>query len=324
MRGMAAESGLHGGRHDGHAHFPDARSVSKLPPRERRREKRSLVLTLAVTTCVMLVEAVGGWISGSLALQADAGHMLADASSLVLAIVAISFASRPADPRRTYGFYRAEILAALANGAALLVVAAFIFWEGVQRLRSPHEIDVKTMAVVAAIGLVANVVGILLLHRKSHASLNVRGAYLHVVGDALSSVGVIVAAVVIWATGWTYADAIVSLGISGVIVWGALRLVREAVDVLLEAVPAHLDLADVLHAMEASEGVSTVHDLHIWTISSGMHALSAHVVVDTCDLGQNDAILGRLKELLSERFGLDHVTLQIETPAYCAENGSPC
>jgi cobalt-zinc-cadmium efflux system protein len=314
----------HMGHTHTHAHGPSARDVAKMQPRERSKEKRSLILTLLVTASIMVLEAVGGWLSGSLALQADAGHMLADSSSLVLAIVAISFAARPADPKRTFGFYRAEILAALANGVALLVVAAFIFWEGIQRLRSPEEIHVGTMLLVAGIGLGANLVGIALLHGRSHASLNLRGAYLHVLGDALSSVGVLVAGVVIWATGWLYADAIISLLISLVIVWGALRLVREAVDVLLEAVPAHLDLAEVLHAMEDSEGVSGIHDLHIWTISSGMHALSAHVVVSSCDLGQNDAILGRLRGMLLDRFGLDHVTLQIETPAHCAENGLPC
>lgn len=320
MKSMVSHTHDHGG----HAHGPTARDAARMEPRERSKEKRSLMLTLAVTSTIMLLEAIGGWLSGSLALQADAGHMLADSSSLLLAIVAISFASRPADRKRTYGFYRAEILAALANGAALLLVAAFIFWEAVQRLRSPEEIQVGTMLVIAGIGLFANLIGLLLLHGRSHASLNVRGAYLHVLGDALSSVGVLVAGVVIWATGWLYADALISIVISGVIVWGALRLIREAVDVLLEAVPAHLDLAEVLHAMEDAEGVVTVHDLHIWTISSGMHALSAHVVVSSCDLGRSDAILGRLRRMLLERFGLDHVTLQIETPAHCEENGLPC
>lgn len=265
----------------------------------------------------MIIEAVGGWISGSLALQADAGHMLTDSSSLLLSILAIALASRPADMRRTYGFYRAEILAALVNGALLLGVAALIFWEGISRLRSPEEIQLGTMLGVALLGLLANVAAMLLLRERSHGSLNVRGAYLHVVGDALSSIGVVAAALVIHFTGWVYADAIVSMAIALVIVWGAFRLLRDATDILLEAVPAHLDLAEILHAMEDAEGVTRIHDLHVWTISSGMYALSAHVVVDSCDLGQNDAILGRLENLLSSRFGLDHVTLQIETPAYC-------
>lgn len=287
------------------------------PGHERSQDRRSLVLALMVTATIMILEAVGGWISGSLALQADAGHMLVDSSSLLLAILAISFASRPADHRRTYGFYRAEILAALVNGALLLGVAVLIFWEAIQRLRSPSEIQIGTMLGVALVGLGANAVSMLLLHKRSHGSLNVRGAYLHVIGDALSSVGVVTAAVVIHFTGWLFVDALVSLAIALVIVWGALRLLREATDVLLEAVPAHLDLAEILHAMEAAEGVNRIHDLHVWTISSGMHALSAHVVIDSCDLGQNDEILGSLQTILADRFGLHHVTLQIETPAHC-------
>lgn len=303
-------SHAHGGHRHGHAH-------PRIPGRERGKEKRSLILALAVTAAIMLVEAIGGWISGSLALQADAGHMLTDASSLVLSVFAITLASRPADLRRTFGFYRAEILAALVNGALLLGVAALIFWEGIGRLRSPEEIELGTMLGVAVIGLAANVVSMFLLHARSHGSLNVRGAYLHVVGDALSSVGVVAAGVIMHLTGWLYVDAIVSMAIAVVIVWGALRLLREATDVLLEAVPAHMDLAEILHAMEEAEGVSRVHDLHVWTISSGMYALSAHVVVSSDDIGQNDAILANLQRILAERFGLHHVTLQIETPAHC-------
>lgn len=302
-----------------HHHLPDARTVARMQPRERAKERRSLILTLCVTSTIMVLEAVGGWLSGSLALQADAGHMLTDASALVLAILAISFAMRPADLRRTYGFYRMEILAALANGVLLLFIAGWIVWEAIARFGNPEAIDVRVMAGIAAIGLLANVVGLLLLHKRSHSSLNVRGAYLHVLGDALSSVGVLIAACIIWLTGWTTIDPLVSVVIAAVIVWGAVRLVRESVDVLLEAVPSHLDLAEVLHVMELQEGVSHIHDLHIWTISSGMHALSAHVVVESCDIGRNDEILARLRKVLRERFDLDHATLQIETPEHCKQ-----
>lgn len=285
-------------------------------PEERAKERRSLLLTLAITFSIMILEAVGGYLSGSLALQADAGHMLADSSALVLAVVALSFASRPADLRRTYGFYRLEILAALANGVLLIVLSGWIVLEAVERFSDPTGIDGATMAVIGTIGLMANGVGLLLLHRKG-GSLNLRGAYLHVMGDALSSVGVVVAAIVILLTGWTLIDPLLSIAIAMVIVWSAWRLVREAVDVLLEAVPAHLDLADVLHSMEATEGVSRIHDLHIWSISSGLHSLSAHVVVESCDMQGNQEILRSLRELLREKYGLDHVTLQIETPAHC-------
>ena len=301
-----------------HHHGLSARSASKLPPRERAAERRSLSLALALTVVVMVAEAVGGWLTGSLSLQADAGHMLTDASALGLALLALWFASKPADPKATYGYYRLEILAALANGVTLLLLALYIGWEAVERLRDPQPIRAGTMLVVAGIGLATNLLGILLLKGRGH-SLAVKGAYLHLLGDTLSSVGVVAAGAVVWFTGFTAADAVVSVLIALVVVYGAIRLVREAVDVLLEAVPAHLDLAEVLHAMEHVEGVTAVHDLHIWTISSGMHALSAHVVVGGCDLGKNDEILRRVKGELHEQFGIDHVTLQIETPAYCRD-----
>jgi len=300
----------------GHGHTPTAAAAARMGKEERARERRSLLFTLGITASIMVLEAIGGFLSGSLALQADAGHMLTDTSSLLLAVLAFSFATRPADLRRTYGFYRLEILAALANGVLLLLLAGWIVWEAIERFSDPRPIDAATMAIIAAIGLIANAVGLVLLHRRG-GSLNLRGAYLHVLGDTLSSVGVIVAAGVILLTGWTPIDPILSAVIACVIVWSAFSLVRSAVDVLLEAVPAHLDLAEVLHALEQTEGVAEVHDLHIWTISSGMHALSAHVVVDGCDFARNEEILRKLRALLAERFHLDHVTLQLETPAHC-------
>jgi cobalt-zinc-cadmium efflux system protein len=302
--------------HGGHHHFPDARAAMRMRPEERAKERRSLLLTLGITTTIMVLEAVGGFVTGSLALKADAGHMLTDSSSLLLAVLALSFASRPADLRRTYGFYRLEILAALANGVTLLFLSGWIVWEAIERFSDPRPVDAKTMALIAVVGLIANAIGLVLLHRKG-GSLNLRGAYLHVLGDTLSSVGVIVAAVVILFTGWTMVDPLLSIAIACVIVWSAWSLVRDAIDVLLEAVPAHLDLADVLHSMEQTPGVSRIHDLHIWTISSGMHSLSAHVVVESCDMGRNDEILKGLRTMLADKYHLDHVTLQIETPAHC-------
>ena len=305
-----------GGHHHHHHHHTSAAGVGRMGPEERAREKRSLLLTLAITASIMVLEFVGGILTGSLALRADAGHMLTDSSSLLLAVLAFSFAARPADERRTYGFYRLEILAALANGVLLLLLAAWIVWEAIERFGTPREVDARTMALIACVGLGANLVGLVLLRRRG-GSLNLRGAYLHVLGDALSSVGVIVAAVVILFTGWTLIDPILSMAIAGGIVCSAFSLVRQAVDVLLEAVPAHLDLAEVLHAMEEQPGVGRIHDLHVWTISSGMHALSAHVVVDSCDLSRSDEILRTMRNMLAERFELDHVTLQIETPEHC-------
>lgn len=305
----------HGDGHDDHDHA-HGHGLAGLAV-HRGGARKSLIGALALTVTVMVVEYVGGVLTGSLALRADAGHMLTDASSLLLAVVALWLAARPADVKRTYGYYRLEILAALLNGVALLLLAGWIGWEAVQRLRTPKEIDAVGTLAIACIGLLANLAGLFLLHRQK-GSLNVKGAYLHLLGDTLSSVGVIAsAAVLIVRPGWTFLDPVVSLAIAVVVVWSAWQLVREAVDVLLEAVPAHLDLADVLHAMEHVEGVTAVHDLHIWTISSGMHALSAHVVVDSCDLGRNDEILRTVKAALERRFAIDHATLQIETPAYC-------
>jgi cobalt-zinc-cadmium efflux system protein len=308
----------HGAAHDhddhDHAHGHGLAGLAV----HRGGARRGLIGTLALTVTVMVVEYVGGVLTGSLALRADAGHMLTDASSLLLAVVALWLSVRPADVKRTYGYYRLEILAALLNGVALLLLAGWIGWEAVQRLRTPREIDAVGTLAIACVGLVANVAGLFLLHREK-GSLNVKGAYLHLLGDTLSSVGVIASAtVLVFVPTWTFLDPVVSLVIAVVVLWSAWQLIREAVDVLLEAVPAHLDLADVLHAMEDVEGVTAVHDLHIWTISSGLHALSAHVVVDSCDLGRNDEILRTVKVALERRFAIDHATLQIETPAYCS------
>lgn len=302
------------GHHHGHAHAIFSRAATK---DERRRDRRRLVGTLSLTLTVMIVEAVGGWYSGSLALISDAGHMLTDAAALLLALLAMWFASRPADLKRTYGYFRLEILSALLNGLTLLLIAGVIAWEAFERLRNPQDIDVRVMMGVAVIGLMANMVGIVLLSRSK--SMNVRAAFLHVLGDALSSIGVIVAAAIAWATGFKAVDSIVSILIAAVIVVGAVGLVREAVDVLLEAVPAHIDLPELFGAMKEIEGVLEVHDLHVWTIAHSMHALSAHLVVkSTGQLEQNDRILSRVKGVLRDRFGIDHTTIQIETERYAS------
>ncbi len=300
--------------HHGHAHALFSRARTK---DERRADRRRLVGTLSLTLTVMVAEAIGGWYSGSLALISDAGHMLTDAAALLLALLAMWFSARPADLKRTYGYFRLEIISALVNGLTLLAIAGVIAWEAVERLRNPQDIDVRLMLGIAVIGLVANVVGIVLLSRSK--SMNVRAAFLHVLGDALSSVGVIVAAVVAWATGFKAIDSIVSILIAAVIVVGAIGLVREAIDVLLEAVPAHIDLPEVFGEMKKVEGVVEVHDLHVWTIAHSMHALSAHLVVRSDGrVEQNDRVLSRVKSVLKERFGIDHTTLQIETERYAS------
>jgi cobalt-zinc-cadmium efflux system protein len=280
------------------------------------RSARRLALSLAVTAGIMVAEAVGGLVSGSLALLSDAGHMLTDVAALGLALLAVRFASRPADEKRTFGFRRAEVLAAQANVAALVVLTAWIVWEAVDRLRHPGaRIELGVMAGVAVVGLVANLVVLRWLHADH--SLNARSAFLHVLGDAVSSVVVLAGAVAMWfEPGWTWIDPLLSLAISLLILWGALRLSLEIADILMEAVPRHLAIDDVCGAMGGVPGVLAVHDLHVWTISSGHHALSAHVVVGVEDLGRNDAILDDVKGRLRERFGIDHTTIQIESARY--------
>ncbi|QAT84661.1 cation efflux family protein [Corallococcus coralloides] len=262
----------------------------------------------------MVAEAVGGFLTNSLALLSDAGHMLTDVSAMVLSLLALWFAGRPADLKKTYGYYRMEILSALLNGVLLLVITIFILMEAWERMRTPAPVELGPMALVAGIGLVANLAALGFLH-QTH-SMNVRGAFLHVLGDTLSSVGVLIGAGVMWWTGWYVVDPIISVLISMIIVVGALRLVKDAVDVLLEAVPAHVDLEQVRSLMAKVPGVQAVHDLHVWTISSGMYALSAHLVVADPMVCNNDDILSAVKHDLFDRFGIDHTTIQIESQSY--------
>lgn len=287
----------------------------------RPQTKGRLLATLAMTVLIMVAEAVGGWVSGSLALLADAGHMLTDALALLVAFAAVALSSLPADDRRTYGYRRLEILAALFNGVALVVLSGSIAMEAFERWQAPREIDSVVMGVVAGIGLVANLIGLFLLggHR---GNLNVRAAFLHILGDTLSSVGVLVSAGLIALTGWTRLDAIVSMGIAVVIVITSISLLREVIEVLLEAAPRGIETDEVRRAICSVDGVNGVFDLHIWSITSGLPALSAHVVV-TDPAADRDAILIHIHEMLRERFHIDHSTLQLEAEAhencYCAE-----
>ena len=231
-------------------------------------------------TCAFLgVEVVAGFLTGSLSLLADAGHMLTDVAGLVLALAAMKLAERPPSPRRTYGYHRAEILAALTNGLVLLVVAAYILAEAWDRFRSPQPVASVPVLAVAAVGLAVNLAGAYLLHAGSHSSLNVRGAYNEVLADALSSVGVILGAGVILATGWLWVDPLVAVGIALFVLPRTWALLREALQVLLEGTPREVDLTALRAAMEGVPGVKTVHDLHVWTLTSGVHALSAHAVL---------------------------------------------
>ncbi len=275
------------------------------------RSSGRLVATLVLTVAFLFVEVAGAFWSGSLALLADAGHMLTDAASLGLALFAIWVAARPPTPAKTYGYYRAEILVALVNALVLLVVAGWILVEAYRRLLAPPEVFGGPMLVVALVGLAANVACAVLLHADAAASLNVRAAYLHILGDALGSIGVMVAALVVLATGWALADPLASVAIAVVILPRTWALLRQAVNVLLEGTPPHLDLAEIEAAMRRVPGVRRVHDLHVWTLTSGREAMSAHVVVE--DVGASDRLLGALHEVLHARFGIDHTTIQLET-----------
>ena len=282
----------------------------------RGAEARSLLLALGLALGIMLIEFVGGSISHSLALRADAGHMLTDASTLLLTLAALWLSGRPADDRRTYGYYRLEILAAAVNGMALAGIAVLVLLSAWHRFKVHTPVDAGTMLIAATAGLLANLGGYFLLSRHRHHSLNVRAARWHLLGDVLSSLGVVTAAVAISLTHFYLLDPILSVGIALLIVYGAARLLAEAVDILLEAVPRHLDLAEILLALQRAEGVRAVHDLHLWTISSGRYALSAHLVVGGGDITRCDSILSAVKTDLERSFGIAHTTLQIESDAY--------
>jgi cobalt-zinc-cadmium efflux system protein len=270
-----------------------------------------LAAVLALTAGFMLVEIAGGLWTGSLALLADAGHMLSDVGSLTLGLLAVWFASRPPTPANSFGYFRVEILAALVNALVLLAVAAVILVEAYQRLWAPPAVAAAPMLAIAAAGLLVNLLGIWILHAGGDRSLLLRMARLELVSDALGSIAVIVAALVIQMTGFVLADPIIS-GIIGLfIVPRAWNVLRQAVHILMEGVPPHLDLREIEGAMRAAHGVRAVHDLHVWTLTSGTEAMSAHVLVD--DLADGQHVLGDLQQLLRERFGIEHTTIQLET-----------
>lgn len=276
--------------------------------------RRRLSIVLLLTSVYMVAETIGGWWTGSLALLADAGHMFADAAALTLALMAVWFAARPATPNKTFGYYRLEILAALINGVALILVSLLILYEAYQRWSNPPLVRSTTMMVVAAGGLLINLVCAWLLHRDHDEDLNVRGAWLHVIGDALGSVGAIIAGALMSIFGWYAADPLFSGVIALLIVWSSWHLVRESTNVLLEGTPSHINLAAVEDAILETAGVDDVHDLHLWTITSGREALSAHVI-HADSISQPD-LLKELRTKLHDRFGVDHLTIQMETPDF--------
>ena len=272
--------------------------------------RRALAIVLVLTAGFTAVEIVGGLLTGSLALLADAGHMLSDNLSLGLALFAAWLAQRPATPNKSFGYRRAEILAALANGVTLVVVSIWVFVEAYSRLREPTEVLGGPMLVVAALGLLVNAAGATILYRSGGESLNVQGAMRHVFADALGSVGAIVAAAVIILTGWRYADPLTSVAIGILILASSWKLLRDSTNILLEATPLNLNAAEVGRKMASADGITEVHDLHIWTITSGFPALSAHVLVghrEDCHARRRE-----LEDLLAHEYGVSHTTLQVD------------
>ncbi|MGW8762802.1 cation diffusion facilitator family transporter [Streptomyces sp. NPDC055815] len=311
-----------GAGHDhGHSHGgPPPTGTAAAGYRNRLR------IALGITLSVMVIEIIGGLAADSLALIADAAHMATDAVGLAMALLAIHFANRPPSGNRTFGYARAEILAALANCLLLLVVGGYVLYEAIQRFIEPAETKGGLAIAFAVIGLVANVISLSLLMRGQKESLNVRGAYLEVLADALGSVTVIVAAGIILATGWQYADPIASIVIGLMIVPRTLKLLRETLDVLLEAAPKGVDMAEVRAHILALPGVEDVHDLHAWTITSGMPVLSAHVVVDqdALDSVGHEKMLHALQGCLGSHFDVEHCTFQLEPAGHAEHEAKLC
>jgi cobalt-zinc-cadmium efflux system protein len=278
---------------------------------ERTTDSRRLALALAITGIYFFAEVVGGLLTNSLALLSDAGHMFSDTAALGLSLCAFQIARRPATSKKTFGYQRLEILAALINGLVLWLVVGVIFTEAYRRFLDPPEVHAPGMLVVALAGLAVNVVAGRILYACNQGNLNIRGAFLHVLGDALGSVGAIVAAVIILLTGWTLADPAISVLIGVLILYTSWELVRESVDILMQSVPRGIDTADVQRAMEQVTGVLKVHDLHVWTVTSGVFTLSAHAVIQ--ESGNPQAILDQMEARLKNGFSIEHTTIQLET-----------
>jgi cobalt-zinc-cadmium efflux system protein len=275
---------------------------------------RRLNVVLFLTALYMVAEVIGAWWTGSLALLADAGHMFTDVAALILALSAVWFGARPANSKKTFGYYRLEIIAALVNGVALVLMSLLIFYGAYERWIDPPVVRTGPMMLIAAGGLAINLICASILHGRHDIDLNIRGAWMHVMGDALGSVAAILAGLCMALFGWYQADAAFSVVIGLLIIWGSVRLIRESTNVLLEGTPAHINLAAVEDAILATDGVANVHDLHVWTITSGREALSAHVI-HAQSISQPD-LLRELRTKLHDRFGVDHLTIQMETPDF--------
>ena len=284
--------------------------------------QRRLLVALSITGMMTIVELAGGLISNSLALIGDAGHMFTDTLALGLSLFALNLAKRPASQTKTYGYYRAEILAALVNGTILILVSGYIFYEAYHRFVEPPEVRGGLMLIVAAIGLAANVVGISVLRSAGSRNLNVKGAFLHMWSDTVSSLGVIAAGAIILLTGRTIADPIISIIIGLLILRGAGGLVWESVNILLEAVPKNLDVSRINDAVRKIKGVRDIHDVHLWAITSGMYAMSCHLLIEDQMVSNCTQIVDEVNKTLSQKFGISHSTVQLECEE--CENSPVC
>lgn len=281
--------------------------------------RSGLIIALIITTVVMILEFVGGLVTNSLALLSDSGHMLNDASSLLFSLIAFWFAAKAASPKRTYGFHRFEILAALLNGITLFIVAAIIFYEAIGRFINPPTVSSGSMMIIATIGLLANLLSAYFLMRKGDVenNLNMKSAYLHVLGDALGSVGAIVAGLIMMAFKWYYADPIISVLVALLILRGAWGVLKQSIHILMEGTPYHIDQAEVLDTLGQLPNVLEVHDLHIWTITSNLEALSCHLVIE--EHADQQVVLQQALALIAEKFAIEHATIQIEKPSFIHE-----
>ena len=275
--------------------------------------QNSMLIVLLVTSLVMIAEIFGGLLANSLALLSDAGHMLTDILALSLSILAMKFAQNPPTTSKTFGFHRLEILAALFNGIVLVFISFYIFYEAYQRLVHPEEIKGLFMLIVAAIGLLANGVGIVILRKSARRNLNVKSAFFHIVGDTISSAGVIVGGLVILSTGWYIIDSLLGIFIGLLILRGAYSLVKESVDIFLEAIPKDLDVKKMLSDLHKIDGVKDIHHLHVWTITSGIYAMSAHVLIKDLLVSKSEQILRQIETLLTNKYNMEHTTIQFES-----------
>lgn len=278
------------------------------------KHKKNLLIVLSFSGAYLIAEVIGGILTNSLALLADAAHMLTDVVGLLLAFIAIKIGERKADSKKTFGYYRTEILAAVINAVVLLGISVYVLFEAYQRFKSPPEVQSKSMLIVAGIGLLVNIAGMLILRKDSEASLNMKGAYFEVLSDMLTSVGVMIAGVIMITTNWYYADPLISAAIGLLIFPRTWRLLKEAVNVLLESTPKDVDIDLLRKSLEQVPGVKSVHDLHVWSLTSGVNAMSSHIVKD--DTITQNQLLEKLTEETTSRFTISHTTFQIEEESY--------